>query len=65
MLWTYTINYLGWLAAWAIAVGILFYARPRSGDWNRLISIALVTLLGGGFVVALYAVVLFGIASKI
>jgi hypothetical protein len=47
-----------WIVAWAIAVGVLGYALPRTpGLWNKVVAVILVTVLGVGAVVLLYTVV--------
>ncbi len=48
-----------WVVAWAIAVAVLFYVRPRTaGPVNKIVAMLLVTLLGGAALVVLYAFVL-------
>ena len=48
-----------WVIAWAIAVCVLLYVRPKSGGlWNKVVSVILVTLLAVAALVVLYTVVL-------
>jgi hypothetical protein len=47
-----------WLVAWAIAVGGFAYILPRAPNlWRQVFAVILVTLLGLGAVVLLYAAV--------
>ena len=51
--------YWPWAVAWAISVAVLFCVRMRaSGALNKILAMVLVTLLGGGALVVLYAFVL-------
>lgn len=48
-----------WVVVWVIAVAALLYVRPRtSGVVNKVMAMALVSLLGFASLVVLYAVVL-------